>query len=246
MNFGKSKFFNKKMENIYEQFINYLKSKQNQLNYSKEDNLEKHHIIPIHDKGLKNGEVVLCTSKEHTLAHYYRYLAFKQKGDYVAFTMRWNQKIGLKERSLLGVKKNKNLGNTFWNSEWQSIQGKKGGKVSGQKNALLYRQSYIMKETIKNFTYWEFTFNNKKNINYFLNNKKLIENNNIFIYEYNYKFVIFKVKPQITFTELTNILNKTNLCLIKDVSSFAKIARGQRKKYYNWKLLAIEINWDLM
>ena len=87
--------------------------------------------------------------------------------------MRWNQKIGIKERSILAVEKNKKLGNTFWNSEWQSIQGKKGGKISGQKNALLYRQGYIMRETIKNFTYWEFTFNNKKDITKFLNNKKL-------------------------------------------------------------------------
>jgi hypothetical protein len=190
--------------------------------------------------------VLLCTSKDHTLAHYYRYLAFKQKGDYVAFTMRWNQKIGIKERSILAVEKNKKLGNTFWNSEWQSIQGKKGGKISGQKNALLYRQGYIMRETIKNFTYWEFTFNNKKDITKFLNNKKLIENNDIFIHEYNNKFIILKLKPQITFTKLTDVLNKTNLCLIKNVSSFSKVARGQRKKYYNWQLVAVEINWDLI
>lgn len=233
------------MENIYEQFINYLKIKEKKLN-SRSANLEKHHILPLHDGGKRNGLIILCTSRDHTLAHYYRYLAFKQKGYYVAFTMRWNQKIGKKERSLLAVEKNKRLGNTFWNPGWQSIQGKKGGKVSGQKNSLLYRQGYIMRETIKNFTYWEFSFNNKKDIIKFLNNKKLIENDDIFIYEYNNKFVILKVKPQITFTKLTNILNKTNLCLIKNVSCFSKVARGQRKKYYNWQLLAIEINWDLI
>ena len=40
-------------------------------------------------------------------------------------------------------------------------QGKKGGKKSGQKNGLLYRQGYIMRETIKRFTYWEFVCNRK-------------------------------------------------------------------------------------
>lgn len=123
----------KKYENIYDQFIKYLKEEEKNLNKN-DKNLEKHHILPLHDGGKKGGPKILCTSKNHTLAHYYRYLAFKQKGDYVAFTMRWNQTIGLKERCLLSIKKNKKLKNTFWNSEWQSIQGKKGGKIGGSKN----------------------------------------------------------------------------------------------------------------
>lgn len=233
------------MKNIYQQFIDYLKIEEKKLNF-KDENLEKHHILPLHDGGNKNGPIVLCTTKNHTLAHYYRYLAFRQKGDYVAFTMRWNQKIGLKERSLLAVNKHKKLKQLFWDPEWQSIQGKKGGKISGRQNSLLYRQGYIMKETIKNFTYWQFTYINQDDENKFLNNKELIKNNNISIHEYNNKFVILKLKPQITFTKLTDVLNKTNLCLIKDVSSFSKIARGQRKKYYNWQLIAVEINWNLI
>ena len=116
---------------------------------------------------------------------------------------------------------------------------KKRRKKSGQKNALLYRQGYIMKETIKRVTYWEFTYNNQDDRNKFLNNKKYITNNSIIINEHNNFFVILKIEPQITFTKLTNCLNKTNLCLIKDVSSFAKIARRQRKKYHNWQLVAI-------
>lgn len=34
------------------------------------------------------------------------------------------------------------------------------------------------------------------------------------------------------------------LCKIQDVSSFAKTARGQQNCYYNWRLLAVEINWN--
>ena len=41
------------------------------------------------------------------------------------------------------------------------------------------------------------------------------------------------------------ILNKLDFCLIKDMSFFAKIAL-QRKKYHNWQLVAIDINWRLV
>lgn len=44
--------------------------------------------------------------------------------------MRWNQKIGLKERSLLAVEKHKKLKKLFWDPKWQSTQGKKGGRIS--------------------------------------------------------------------------------------------------------------------
>ena len=91
---------------------------------------------------------------------------------------------------------------------------KKRRKKSGQKNALLYRQGYIMKETIKRFTYWEFTYNNQDDKTKFLNNKKFIKNNEIIINEHNNYFIILKVSPQITFTKLTNYLNQTNLFLV--------------------------------
>lgn len=89
--------------------------------------------------------------------------------------MRWNQKIGSTERSLLAVEKNKNNKILFWDSQWQSKQGQKGGKISGQKNALLYGQGYIMKQTIKRLTYWEFTYNNQDDKMKFLNNKNQLK-----------------------------------------------------------------------
>ena len=67
------------MKTIYEQFIEYLKKEEKQLNL-KDNNLEKHHIKPLHDGGLPDGEVVICSSKNHTLTYYYRYFTFKQIG----------------------------------------------------------------------------------------------------------------------------------------------------------------------
>ena len=98
----------------------------------------------------------------------------------MAFTMRRNQKIGKIERALLAVEKNKQLKNGFWNSEWQALQGKKGGKVSGRKNSLLYRQGTIMRETIKRSTYWEFTYNKKFPFLYVYQNKMFKTPNKFF------------------------------------------------------------------
>lgn len=78
--------FNKVSITIYKQFLDYLKNEEKYLDKSKD--YEKHHILPLHDGGSKRGPVILCTAKNHTLAHYYRFLTYGQKGDYVAFTMR--------------------------------------------------------------------------------------------------------------------------------------------------------------
>lgn len=66
--------------------------------------------------------------------------------------------MDIRERCLLAVQKNQKLKNLFWDSNWQSRQGKKGGSISGRKNGLRYRQKNIMAETIKRFTYWEFNY----------------------------------------------------------------------------------------
>lgn len=68
----------------------YLKQEEKNLNLNKNKNLEKPHILPLHAGGLKTGKTVLCTSKNHTLAHYYRHLIYREKGDYVAYSLRLN------------------------------------------------------------------------------------------------------------------------------------------------------------
>ena len=219
---------------IYEQFIEHLKNEEKQRDLN-DKNLEKHHILPLHDGGLKNGPTVLCSSQEHTLAHYYRYLAYRQRGDLVAFTMRWNQKKGVNERVQLAVEKNKQLQNTFWNSNWQSMQGQKGGKKSGRKNALLHRQGFILSETLKRCTYWQFSnvfsFHcNKKNMHYQI------------IYQ-NKTTVRIKVKPQSTFLKLVQILNQTQYCHKEiNANNFSKLLRGERRGYYNCQLIGIALD----
>lgn len=120
------------MKDIYVKYIKYLQSKEK---YQDLHICEQHHIFPKHTS-YNNSSVVFCTPKEHTLAHYYRFLAFQEKGDLIAYTMRWNQKIGVKERSQLAVQANRANNKGFWNSNFQSKQGKKGGKKGGSRNTV--------------------------------------------------------------------------------------------------------------
>nr|AOC61644.1 putative H-N-H homing endonuclease [Gloeotilopsis planctonica] len=238
---------------IYQQFIEHLKNLEKQLGIfslkkikkinlqlktlpslqkSCNLNLEKHHIIPFHCGGLKNGPIVFCTPQNHVLAHYYRYLAYRQKGDLVAFTMRQNQKINSRTRALLGVEIHKKNKTNFYNSAWQAEQGKKGGKKTGRNNGLLTRQGEVMRETLKRTTYWD-CFYSISNQNQFLVQKKIF-------------FSALPIKPQKTFTDLVNFLRLVSPTEIKDVSSLAKVARGQRLSSYGWQLVAVDIDWDLV
>lgn len=121
--------------NIYDQFREYLQ-KLEKTGLNQNDGIEKHHIIPKHAGG-KLGPIVYCSFTNHTLAHFYRFLVYKERGDLVAYKMRLNQKIYGKERCFLAVEKNKQLKILFWSSDWQKRQGKKGGLIGGSKKTLL-------------------------------------------------------------------------------------------------------------
>jgi hypothetical protein len=125
------------INNIYTQFIEYLWMKE----YPKEKKLEKHRILPQHDGGTYDiDNVVLCSFEDHRLAHFYRYLAYQQQGDLIAWQLMNGQdeearrtlasyagKIGGKASSKINKKKLK----LFYDPEWQKLHGYKG---AGQRN----------------------------------------------------------------------------------------------------------------
>ena len=128
------KNFRKESIDIYLCFIDHLKAKL----YDEKTIYKKHRILPQHAGGTykMNGNVVLCTFEDHRLAHYYRFLAYRQKSDLIA----WKFMKGLdKEARIemasfagkLGGKKssNQNKANNsfFFNKEWQKMHGDKGG-----------------------------------------------------------------------------------------------------------------------
>ena len=98
-----------------------------------------------------------------------------------------------------------------------------------------------MRETLKRITYWQYTFNGSDK----LVNDYPIQTFEPFVFIKKNNCFEIQMPPQETFTDLVFILNSISPVQIKDVSSFAKIARGQQKVYHNWQLIAIEINWDL-
>ncbi len=217
-------------KNIYGQFVEYLKKEEQKLNLN-DKNLEKHHILPLHVGGKKDGLIVLCTQKNHTLAHYYRYLSYKEKGDFIAFTMRWNQKIGTKERSLLAVEKNKKLKNLFWDSEWQSDQGKKGGIKGGIKNTKKQRQA---RQNVGLVYGKRVGLNNASQ-----NLKKCLSKTTIWIYSLkNEPSKQITISPQNSFSDLIDILSiYSNQKISK--SSFHKVIHGERRQLYGWSLFFI-------
>lgn len=222
-----------KLGNIYEQFIFYLQTKENTLLPT--ISYEKHHILPLHDGGQKNGPVVVCTPKNHTLAHYYHYLAYGQKGDFVAFTMRWNQKIGVNERVQLAVEKNKQLNNTFWNSEWQSIQGKKGGLKGGLKNSI--KQKKARQTTGKKYGPKTGKTNASENLKYMLSK----EITWIYSTKKDQKLQKLTIKPQPSLANVIAILNQYGAQKIKNPTSFYKLVHGKRKKLYGWSIFFVKL-----
>nr|YP_636211.1 putative site-specific DNA endonuclease [Tupiella akineta]AAV80635.1 putative site-specific DNA endonuclease [Tupiella akineta] len=118
---------------IYEQYIFYLRTKPQESNVK----LEKHRIVPKHAGGTyEESNVLYITFKEHTLAHFYRYLTFKQKGDLIAyrFMCRQTEEGRLLLASYAGKiggtktnEKDKETRKKFYNPEWQKKFGDKNG-----------------------------------------------------------------------------------------------------------------------
>ena len=157
---------------IYEQFIEYLKKEEKNLDLNNK-NLEKHHILPLHDGGLKNGPILICTTKNHTLAHYYRFLSYGQLGDSVAYTMRNNLNMSTQERSLLGIKKMKKDKINFFNPNWQSVQGSKKKKVKKTKKQIescqktgFNNKKYLLKIVLTKITVWKYCSKDKNKVLY--------------------------------------------------------------------------------
>jgi len=67
---------------IYQQFIDSLKIKK----YVIGTFLEKHHILPLHAGGdNSSGNLISLSIKDHALAHFYRFLAYNDKNDKLAY-----------------------------------------------------------------------------------------------------------------------------------------------------------------
>ena len=243
----------------YEDFIELL-SKQN---YSPDTQMENHHIVPKFEfAALGNEEynaqnsalsvkyvefnknnIIRISARHHTLAHYVRYKNFHKKGDKISYLIRrnmTNEAIILKEQLIAEtLKLNKKL---FWSSEWQSIQGKKGGAKGGSANT---DKQFQARQKVGQ-TYGKTTGigNQSDSSRFFLTKLSL--------WEHPSSGFIVEVPCQESFA---NVINYINACAdeqnlygtsekskqidtIRNASSFAKVRDGHRSQMYGWKLLS--------
>lgn len=208
--------------NIYHQFIIYLQFlEQKGFSLDEKVYLEKHHILPFHAGGKKNGPVVLCTTKNHMLAHYYRSLSYGELGDKVCFKMRQKQTMLVQERSLLGINKMRQNKINFFKSNWQRVQGSKPKKTKKSNLQLkacqqmgLLNQTPLVKKRLSKKTKWTYKKNRLYSIEILPSVKHLIE----VIKKKNDKL---KIKP------------------FQESSLFYKVLKGQRKQAYGWKLVFV-------
>lgn len=110
--------------NEYDKFIAFLQQKCD-LGELKNVLVQKHHILPI-PGGLKNGQTVLCSIKDHAQAHLIRYHVFGDVQDKIAFLFMQNQsEQGVRLRQKLIIDTNRIRKNTFFYNIWQKQQANK-------------------------------------------------------------------------------------------------------------------------
>lgn len=111
--------------NEYELFIAFLKQKhQSGMLHTKL--VQKHHILPFHAGGLPKNETVSCSIQDHAQAHFIRYKVYGKIQDKIAaFFIQGQSEKAILLRQQHIVNTNRERKNTFFNSDWQTIQAKK-------------------------------------------------------------------------------------------------------------------------
>lgn len=100
---------------------------------------EKHHIVPKYEGGTDAPDnLVSLTPRQHVLTHLLRYLEIGQSGDFLAYVLRNATKdVDMSSHGKRMAEYYRQNQLFFFNSEFQSAQGKKGGSKGGSANTQL-------------------------------------------------------------------------------------------------------------
>ncbi len=213
---------------FYTQYLEKIRKKQ----YDKSVYLEKHHVVPKHAGGTNKAENIIHVSvQDHIELHFYRFLAYNEIGDKVAYEMRVNDSaIAAQIRSQLSITANKLKKNLFWNSKWQSLQGKKGGKKGGLSNSLNQKLSRSKIGTL---------YGKKVGLsNQSFELQSILKYPTTWTYKDNFSIVIEKKESG---SEIIRELQKLKPGSIVKPSAFYKVLHGKRKQMYGWKLILSNI-----
>lgn len=243
-------------QNIYEFFIQLLKQKATK-SFPPNTLLHKHHILPKHDGGAEDGEVVYCTIRDHARAHYFRYCVYRQSYDWMAYLGLVGRTDELqREITKRIIETNRARLNGPFNQQWQkemanrkkssyyfqqnpefaksiaSAGGKIGGKTMTDKKKEVLKQNGLNLGT---------NYGRKGGMKHQhpLTKKRL---NSIIEWKHESGLVVM-TEPQETVGDLVNILNSYVPNSIKRTNHFSELLRGVSKSRFGWRILS-ELEFD--
>lgn len=141
---------------IYDQYIDYLRSEQaNRPKYAK---LQTHRILPGHAGGTYDNpnNLIKVTYNEHRLAHFYRFLQYRENGDKAAYLFMSNQteeaklavaRLAGKLGEIEKTSRDKKAGTQFFDPAWQK---RHGYKDAGRRNVLSGSLAKVNANTTQN------------------------------------------------------------------------------------------------
>jgi hypothetical protein len=206
--------------------------------------MEKHHIIPKHDKGTDDpSNIILLTVKEHVIAHWIRWKALNQISDYISFLFRIGDTEEAVEKRIELVKqareRDKIEKHFFFDPDFQREMVIRGGAKGGLANTdaqFLARQQVGQTcgrqtgkgnqgETLRNFLTHFVIWRYKGKTLQPKNVKDWCEE------------LFVCISPKETFKEVTDSLNAFVPNSIRNSTSMHKVIYGQRPKMYGWKIV---------
>lgn len=218
----------------YEQFINFIKANQSELpKFPNEKIPEEHHIQCLFDNGLdKDENKILLYSNNHILAHIVRFICLRKPGDALAVILRLcsDNEISQSEKSKIIAEANKDKGILFWSSEWQSIQGQKGGQKGGLANTT--EQFKARSQVGKN--YGRISGLSRQTVKTLERLKKMY-----CFYRVDNPTKVYRFNPPFeSFADIYTILDSISMNKpIRNRSSFYKVINGERSGMYGWILI---------
>lgn len=213
---------------------------------------ERHHILPKHAGGSnRKDNIVVCSVKEHIIAHWLRYQVVGDLRDNIAYKMRvgeTNEAYQLKIQLVKEARQRDREQKRFmFDSDWQSMQGSKGGLLGGAANT---EAQFLARQKVGQ-TYGRQTgISNQGN-----DLVAFIECYSIWAYDTTYSAplpgqrrkykktitpeseVFYLVEPKQAFKDVVDVLNTYSNDAIQKPSSFHKVIYGYRRQMYGWRIV---------
>lgn len=216
------------MTDLYLQYIEILKEKE-QKGFPEGTGIHAHHIVPKHDGGALDGEVVRCTYRDHARAHFIRHKVYKKDYDLIAYyglAYKTEQREKLTREKIVSI--NKERGNGPFNIEWQKeMANRPKSKYHLQENPEFAREIGALGGKAKKKT--------KKYQRHPLTCEKLSQ-----ILEWEHKSGVTVISPPMkTVVELKNYLNNYVPDSVKYAFKLSEIFRNLRKRCNGWRIVRV-------